>query len=106
MFNKDKYALKPITENPIILDFTGCKHINEIHKILKIKFGLPEYYGENADALWDLLDGLFYGMDEVTAQIYGFNTLEEKLKKYTAVLLEVLDDVAKETPNFSYKIIS
>lgn len=48
-------AFKPIEENPIILDFTGCKYLGEIHLILKTKFGLPEYYGENWEALWDCL---------------------------------------------------
>ena len=46
-----KNAFKPIKENPIILDFTKCKYLGEIHLILKAKFGLPEYYGENWDAL-------------------------------------------------------
>ena len=31
-------AFKPIEENPIILDFTGCKYLGEIHTILKMKF--------------------------------------------------------------------
>ena len=32
---KDPNAFKPITENPIILDFSGCKYLGEIHLILK-----------------------------------------------------------------------
>jgi len=39
-------------------------------------------------------------------EIYNFNSLEKTLKEATAELLEVLDDVVEETPNFSYKIIS
>ena len=38
--------------------------------------------------------------------MYGLNNLEEELKKATMVLLEVLDDVEIETPNFSYEILS
>ena len=48
---RDPNAFRPITENPIVLDFTGCKYLGEIHLILKTKFGLPDYYGENWDAL-------------------------------------------------------
>ena len=33
----DGYAFKPIKENPIILDFTGCKFLGEIHLLLKSK---------------------------------------------------------------------
>ena len=28
-------AFKPIKENPIILDFTSCRYLGEIHLILK-----------------------------------------------------------------------
>ena len=104
--SQDFYKYKGITENPIMLDFSKCKYLGEIHKVFKKKFGLPEYYGENPDALWDLLEGIFDDMGEITAEISGFNNLEKTLKAATAELLEVLDDVAKETPNFSYKIIS
>ena len=103
--SQDFYKYKGITENPIILDFSKCKYLGEIHKVFKIKFGLPEYYGENPDALWDCLRYLFYD-EKKTVEIYNFNSLEKTLKEATAELLEVLDDVAKETPNFSYKIIS
>lgn len=52
-------AFKPIEENPIILDFHRCPVFGGSSSDLKQKFGLPEYYGENWDALWDCLDGLF-----------------------------------------------
>ena len=38
----DYNAFKEITENPIILDFSKCKYLGEIHLMLKEKFGLPE----------------------------------------------------------------
>ena len=104
-YTQEECKYKEITENPIILDFAGCKYLGEIHKVFKIKFGLPEYYGENPDALWDCLRYLFYN-EKKTVEIYNFNSLEKTLKEATAELLEVLDDVAKEMPNFSYKIIS
>lgn len=52
--------------NPIILDFTECETLGEIHHILKENFGFPEYYGENWDALWDCLDGLFLDRGDYT----------------------------------------
>ena len=104
-YNKEEREYKEITENPIILDFAGCKYLKEIHKVFKMKFGLPEYYGENPDALWDCLRYLFYN-EERSVEIHNFYSLEKTLKEATAELLEVLDDVAKETLNFSYKIIS
>ena len=47
-------AFKPIHDNPIVLDFTGCRYLGVVHQILKEKFGFPDYYGENWSALWDL----------------------------------------------------
>ena len=103
--SQDFYKYKGITENPIMLDFSKCKYLGEIHKVFKKKFGLPEYYGENPDALWDCLRYLFYN-EKKTVEIYNFNSLEKTLKEATAELLEVFDDIAEETPNFSYEIIS
>ena len=42
--NLKQNAFKPIKENPIILDFTGCKYLGEIHLLLKEKFGFPVYF--------------------------------------------------------------
>ena len=42
----DYHAFKEITENPIILDFSKCKYLGEIHLMLKEKFGLPNITGK------------------------------------------------------------
>jgi hypothetical protein len=72
------YAFKPIHSNPIVLDFSGCRYLSEVHKILKERFGLPEYYGENWDALWDCLRDLFYKRGDWFVEIYGLTTLQEE----------------------------
>ena len=54
---QDRCAFKPITENPIILDFSHCRYLGEIHLLLKEKFGLPDYYGENREHY-----GIVYGI--------------------------------------------
>lgn len=72
-------AFKKINENPITLDFTGFKFLGEVHRELKKKFGLPDYYGENRNALWDCLRYIFDR--DIKVEIRGFNSLPEDLKK-------------------------
>ncbi len=99
------YEFKEIKENPIIIDFSSCRP-EEIHTMLKEKFGFPEYYGENLSALWDCLDGLFYGEGEYKVKIYGYNSLDEDVKEYCGKILKIFDDVHKRTPNITFEIIS
>lgn len=99
------YAFKPV-ENPIYLDFSGCLYWSEVHQILKKKFGLPEYYGENWDALWDCLRDLFYKRGDWTVIIRGFMTMPDDLREECKKMLKVFEDVHKETPNVVFQIKS
>ena len=102
----DENAFRPIEENPIVLDFSGCRYLGEVHLILKEKFGLPEYYGENWDALWDCLDGLFYKRGDFGVEIYGSSMIDEELLDEFQLMLEVFEDVHKSTPNVTFKVIT
>ena len=81
----------------ITLNFTGCKYIGELHKILKETFDLPDYYGENLDALWDCLD--FYCDFDLEIQIKGLSTLPEEFDEYISKMLMLFDDVHSNSPN-------
>ena len=102
----ERNAFKPISENPIKLDFTGCKYLGEIHLILKTKFGLPEYYGENWDALWDCIRDLWIGEGNIKVNIYGYYTLPNDLRECCAAMLEIFEDVHKDAPNVVFEMIS
>lgn len=41
--------------NKVILNEESIISISDLHKELKEQLGLPDYYGENLDALWDCL---------------------------------------------------
>lgn len=49
----------------INLDFSQCKDKNEVHAYLKEQFGFPDYYGNNLDALYDVLGDVAEDLDIV-----------------------------------------
>ena len=51
------------------LEQAGCGTLDEVHERIKRAFGFPDYYGENWDAMWDCMDGLF---DRREIMVRGF----------------------------------
>ena len=97
-------AFKPIRENPILLDFTGCKYLREMHSILKATFGLPEYYGENWDALWDCLRYLWCDGKAITVIVSGLSTMPEEFAEDINIMLEIFADVHESTPIVTFTV--
>lgn len=88
----------------VILKFSGCKTNADLHNVLKDGFGFPDYYGANADALYDCLGEL--GNEKITIKIFGFNSLSQEVKTHAFGILKVIGDLHHEKPNIKYKIIS
>lgn len=56
------YTLLP--RELVILDFTKCRYIGEIYLEMREKMEWDDWYGDNLDALWDILTGLSYKGDD------------------------------------------
>lgn len=73
----------------------GNKMLNKAstHAYLKQKLTLPDYYGENLDALWDCLAADF-SLKKII--IHNPAAIIEQLGSYGESLIELLQEVAKE----------
>lgn len=47
-------------EKCVELDFQKCVYIGELYQEMRTKMKWADWYGENLDALWDILTGLPY----------------------------------------------
>ena len=56
----------------------------EFYDIIQKRMNLPEWFGKNADALWDMLTGHIGLPCEIT--LIGFNQKENDYNKYKLVL--------------------
>lgn len=71
------------------------------HLYLKWKLRLPEYYGENLDALWDVLS---VHSEPLEIILYNKEKLIECLGEYGQSIIELLNDISQENNNIKIKI--
>lgn len=92
----------------IILDFTGCKYITEVHWKIRDTFHFPSFYGEILDALWDM--GCDYiGNSDVNILtkviIKGINKLPKDIReKDIPEIMDVFYDIEKTWGNVEFII--
>ena len=77
----------------ITLDLGECQHIDKMHQRIKSAFQFPDYYGENWDAFWDLIDGT---RDNTMVEIQGISTMPKELREEAGKMILCLEDNIKE----------
>ena len=77
----------------IKIDGNCFNNAKELHSYLKEKLSFPDYYGENLDALYDVM------MDIRSSLVIEASNME----KYPG-FLEVFEDLAADNPNISLKL--
>lgn len=70
----------------VTIDFSGVEYIGQIHLILKAKLNFPEWYGENLDALWDLLTSY---IEPCTVDFKGLTKASGEITYYLQKVLNV-----------------
>jgi len=85
----------------IKLEAREFKTRESAHKYLKEILDLPEYYGENLDALYDCLGEVY---KETLFIIPEKIADKEHLGEYGETMIRVFKDAAEENPNIKVKI--
>ena len=69
----------------------------EFYELIKKKMGLPDYFGCNADALWDMLTGYIDTPCEIV--LVGFGKEENVYNRnFLQRIISCFEDAAKEYP--------
>ena len=71
----------------IILDFTGINSLWNLHESFKKVFKLPDYYGNNMDALWDCLHCSFEF--PTTIVLKNIEKIPSEMREAVEIMLEL-----------------
>lgn len=69
------------------------------HDYLKAQLDLPDYYGRNLDALYDLLTECG---EPIQITLHHVEDMEQQLGPYAGALTEVLRAAADSNPNLTF----
>lgn len=78
------------------IDLTTVHSYFALHEHLKEVFSLPEWYGRNMDALWDMLHCAFDEDETVTIEVKGLDSVRKDLRDVVRRLQLVLSELEKE----------
>ena len=73
-----------------------------LHKYLKEQCGFPEYYGNNLDALYDVLTDR---EEPLEIQLDHAQELKEVLCGYGEAFIETLEDAAASSKNQKFQVV-
>ena len=83
------YGYMPITTDPVVLHLDGCKDWGALHRRIRKTFGLPDYYGENWDAFWDLLRS---ECDADKVMVVGGDSVSKELSTSVQTMKGILEE--------------
>ena len=83
----------------IILDGRNLTDRASVHDFFATALQLPDYYGRNLDALYDLLSAW---PERVAIKVIYPDSMVENLGKYSNALLKTLQDAAESNPKIIF----
>ena len=90
----------------VVLDFSECKYIGSLHKVIKENLELPDWYGNNLDALWDAITGLMEVPVKIKIVYYPKSSDTKKMKTYVNEIISVFREAEIEYHEIELKVDS
>ena len=88
----------------VVIDFSKCKYPMDLHNEIRKKLELPEWYGNNLDALWDMLTGFIETPIEITVIYKPENKMAENLKESVLKVIETFKEASEEDEEIKINI--
>ncbi len=76
----------------LIIDGKSLLTINDIHDCIKKGLNFPDYYGMNADALWDCLVDCILSDDFIIVDWFDFRLSQNRLGNEVQILKTIFLD--------------
>ena len=80
----------------VIIDFSKCKYPMDLHNEIREKLELPEWYGNNLDALWDMLTGFIETPVTITVTFNPETQAAENLRESVLKIIEIFKEASEE----------
>ena len=93
----EEYAIKHFD-----VDFEECRYIGELYRELKKKLELPDWCGENLDALWDALTGIMYTPAEISIRK---STARKDIQEYADSIVAVMQEAEEKYREITVSIL-
>ena len=87
----------------VFLDGKDLTSEEKAHQILKEKLELPDYYGENLNALWDCLTGWINLPLKIVWKDFDYS--KNQLGEFAEELLQLFYEAKEEMEGFGIEIV-
>ena len=79
------------------VDFGTVKTYRDLYRCLKTGLDLPDFFGENLDALWDCMTGFIGWPCEI--RISGLSKLNKQRRQEVQKMLDVMEEAQRKHPD-------
>ena len=89
--------------NKIELHFEKLRSTNELHDLLFNSLNLPDYYGKNWDAFWDVIESENVLPEQLI--LHNWSALENNLPREAKLLKQCLIDYQNKKPSLPCNVV-